>query len=197
MATQYPASADQFRVAEALEPTHPTARSEPAHRTQPDGSGVFHRLLVAFDGSDESRQALADAVGMARANAARVTVMTVAPTPPARPLVDGGYGGPADRFDVAQLLEDHYESVLQEALADVPTGLAVSSVLRTGAPGPAIVDEVEAGDYDLIVMGSRGLGGLRSMLLGSVSHHVLQSSPIPVLVVRDDRETPPQDRTAT
>src|SRR5689334_24910240 len=68
-------------------------------------------------------------------------------------------------------------------IASVPENLRPREVLAYGPPAQAIVEQVRAGGHDLVVMGSRGRGGVRALMLGSVSHQVLNTSPVPVLVV--------------
>jgi len=96
-------------------------------------------------------------------------------------VLGGGYAAPVNLGDLREQTERGYRTMLGAAVKTVPDGLSVTSVLKHGAPGPEIVDH--AGDHDLIVMGSSGRGELRSLLLGSVSHYVLQASSVPVLVL--------------
>jgi hypothetical protein len=59
----------------------------------------------------------------------------------------------------------------------------VSTVLSREPVRPALIHQIEVGTHDLVVMGSRGRGAVRSVLLGSISHYVLHHSPVPVLIV--------------
>jgi nucleotide-binding universal stress UspA family protein len=142
---------------------------------------MFRRILVAFDGSQHAQAALADAIELAQANRARLTVLTVVPD-------DNLWLGAAVEVPVnlggLESTAREYAATLDRAVQSVPADVPVTKRLRRGVAAMAILAEVRDHDHDLIVMGSRGRGGLRSLLLGSVSHAVLHSSPVPVLVVR-------------
>jgi nucleotide-binding universal stress UspA family protein len=142
---------------------------------------MFRRLLVAVDGSSHARRALAEAIDLAQTNGGTLTLIAVAPEPSVWSM--SGYDVPINVDSVQQELEREYQVVLDDAVSGVPADLPVTKILKRGAAGHQIVEEVNAGHHDLVVMGSRGRGELRSLLLGSVSHRVLQASHVPVLVV--------------
>lgn len=147
---------------------------------------MFTNILIAVDGSPHSERAVAEAVDLARTTGASLTAL--AAFPDIAPWVYvGGYGAilpPAGLDDVHAQSRREHERMLEEMLARLAGDLDVERIVVQGTPAAAILEQAEKGRHDLIVMGSRGRGELRSLLLGSVSHHVLQTSPIPVLVVR-------------
>lgn len=142
---------------------------------------MFRRLLLAYDGSPHAEQALAEAIDLAQTNSGTLTVISVAPSPSVWAM--SGYDVPVNVDRVSREFEREYQSMLDRAVSRIPADLPVTKILKQGAAGREIAGEANAGDYDLVVMGSRGRGELRSLLLGSVSHRVLQASRVPVLVV--------------
>jgi nucleotide-binding universal stress UspA family protein len=140
---------------------------------------MFRKILVAVDGSAHADAALAQAIDLAQSEHAQLTVMTaVAPVPPT------SYAA-ASAVMPALLDAVHAdaEAILRAARDHVPDDLPVRTVLSEQPVRSALIDEIGSDDHDLVVMGSRGRGAVRSALLGSVSHHVLHHSPVPVLIV--------------
>ena len=151
-----------------------------AHREK--GPQMFRRILVAFDGSRHAQAALADAIELAQANRARLTVMAVVPD--SNLWLGAACEVPVNLGGLDETVEREYQAMLDRTVQMVPAEVPVTKLLKRGAAAVAILAEVRDNRHDLIVMGSRGRGELRSLLLGSVSHGVLHSSPVPVLVVR-------------
>jgi len=148
---------------------------------------MFRRLLVAYDGSPHAERALAEATELAQSNRGTLTVMAVAPE--ANMWAFSGYDAPVTVDGLDKEIEHDYQAMLDGAVEAMPADVPVRKLLKRGPAGAAIADEANAGDHDLVVMGSRGRGELRSLLLGSVSHRVLQSSHVPVLVVHEPEAT--------
>jgi nucleotide-binding universal stress UspA family protein len=138
---------------------------------------MFKSILVAWDGSEHAKLALGEAVDLARVQDARLTLLTVAA--PLRAWL--GYVPPVTEADLVGAAEQ----ILAEGEALVPDGIPASGRTAVGEPGPAIVKRAAAANHDLIVMGSRGRGAVRSAFLGSVSHFVLNHTTVPVLILHD------------
>lgn len=150
---------------------------------------MFRSILVALDESPASALALEEAVDLARAEGARLTLLTVATLP--RILVVGPVLAP---YPSTAQLEAEARAFLERAEALVPDDVPVSIVVRSGPVPTAILDRVECAGHDLVVMGSRGLGPVASLVRGSVSRSVLALSPVPVLVARVPEEPAEADR---
>jgi nucleotide-binding universal stress UspA family protein len=142
---------------------------------------MFNNILVAYDGSSSSRAAVQQALELAKANNAHVTVLSVAPS--VAPLA-GLSGVSVGELDT-ELLQ-WAERTAHEAASTAPTELKVHTVTRSGHIGEEIVAEIEAGGYDLVVLGSRGHGRLTSELFGSANAYVHFHSRIPLLSISGD-----------
>ena len=143
---------------------------------------MFHRILVAVDGSPDAEQALTEAIDLAESEHTRLTLITAVSQLPATAYMAAGE-------EVGKLLEDaraEAEAILRRARERVPDGLPVTTVLTEQPIRSALIGQIVDGAHDLVVMGSRGRGAIRSALLGSASHYVLHHSPVPVLIVHAD-----------
>lgn len=136
------------------------------------------QLGVAYDGSPEARDALAWTSRFAQAAGAAVTVFTV--FEPAAPP-PGSTGAPPDSSQLEETLRRAWQQQLDEAVATMPAHVEATGVMLNGAPAPALA--TAASDVDLVVVGSRGYGPIRTTLLGSVSRSLVHHSPRPVIVV--------------
>ena len=81
-------------------------------------------------------------------------------------------------------MEEEGKGILDEFAKSVPQNVEVKSVFEVGSPGPAILSVAKKYNADLIVMGSRGLGPLKGLFMGSVSSYVVTHSVCPVLIVK-------------
>jgi nucleotide-binding universal stress UspA family protein len=139
---------------------------------------MFKHILVAVDGSAHSARAVAEATDIAAAGGGDLTLIAV--------------GVPPLTFSIGYViavpdseLEHAATTVVDEAGAAVPDIVSVSKLVGVGRPADVIVATARERGHDLIVMGARGRGAATSLLLGSVSHAVLNQSPSAVLIVHE------------
>ncbi len=146
---------------------------------------MFRNILAAIDGSTDAERALGHAIDLASALHARLTVFSAIASPP--PYAYAAPGAAA-LGDLAQQARAEIEQIVSDAVERVPQDVSVTSVIKDEPPKRALLEQIADGQHDLVVMGSRGRGAVRSALLGSVSHHVLHHSDVPVLIVHGSHE---------
>ena len=149
-------------------------------------------IVVGFDGSVTSRRAVTWAVHEARSR--DLPVLLVRSYEPPATSVALGYGGviPGSLVEDLRAEEERQLSAgVESAAAEMP-GTDVSGRLLVGSPASAILREAE--DASMVVLGSRGLGGFRGLLLGSVGQQVSSHASVPVVVVRGASDRQPQGR---
>src|ERR671938_3200 len=145
------------------------------------------RILLATDGSEEAELAALRAVELADATDSELHVVHVGVVP----SFLRSYPGTLGYYDK---LYEQIEEVSRELLrkeswrVKAVGGTVAGAHLRMGAGDLEVVALAEELQADLIVIGSRGLGGVRRALIGSVSDSVVRHAHCPVLVVRPEKE---------
>ncbi len=140
----------------------------------------MERILVGFDGSDEAREALRYASALAKQAGGKLILATAVYLPKA-------FGAPELEAQVVGWEEEEIErssAALEELASGLRRrGMAIDTSVLTGPPAEALAEEARALDVDLVVVGHRGRGALRRILLGSVADRLVQICPRPVTVV--------------
>jgi nucleotide-binding universal stress UspA family protein len=150
---------------------------------------LIEKILVALDGSEPAGRALDFALDLAEKYSAEIVLLSVVQhvvmpgisyltTPVLLPVAVGQY---------TEELKASHKKVLSEALKKVKKikpNLRVSTKLVEGRPSNKIVETAKEGNFDIIVMGSRGLGAIKEFFLGSISDRVADEATCPVLIVK-------------
>jgi nucleotide-binding universal stress UspA family protein len=150
---------------------------------------MIKNILVPIDGSEHSVRAMSYALDLAEKYSADIKLLSVA-----QPVVATGSMfltqpilPPASTAIYVKEIEAAHEKILAEALRKAKErkpNINISKQLVNGRPADKIVKIANDGNFDLIVMGSRGAGGIKEFFLGSVSDRVADEARCPVLLVK-------------
>ena len=140
---------------------------------------MFDKILLAVDGSDHALHAARKAAELARTmNSKELFVIVAYETIPL-------YLGEPNMQIASVNRKGEAEEILKNAVYEVgEVPCTVITCVMEGDAAEGIISTAETNKSDLIVMGSRGLGRLAGLLLGSTSQKVVAHAPCPVLIVR-------------
>jgi nucleotide-binding universal stress UspA family protein len=132
---------------------------------------MFGSIVVGTDGSDTAKEAVRQAVELARLLGAEL-------------LLVSAYDAPADSQWMVSARDDVATLLAQAEQTAHDAGVAVQTFPRQGDPADAILDVAEERDADLIVVGNKGMTGAKRFLLGTVPNRVSHHAPCSVLIIR-------------
>jgi nucleotide-binding universal stress UspA family protein len=144
------------------------------------------RIVVGVDGSAQSVAALRWAADEARLRGDTLQVITVWEFPQAAFMASPGWVLPTE---LGEELERRARGVQEEAIRKAlgPEGEdTVTTKVVEGVPAQVLIEASDGAD--MLVLGSRGFGGFRGLLLGSIGHHCTQHANCPVVIIRTQEE---------
>jgi nucleotide-binding universal stress UspA family protein len=148
------------------------------------------KMLLATDGSEGAEMATRAAIELAEGTGSELHVVYVEPFPDF--MKKNGAGTPGYDRELYEMIEEEARETLRKLVwrVKVAGGTVADSHLRMGAVAEQIVTFAGELEVDLIIVGSRGLPGIRRTLAGSVSESVFRHAHCPVMVVRA-KDNPP------
>jgi nucleotide-binding universal stress UspA family protein len=147
---------------------------------------MYQRILVATDGSKLSKKAVSTAIDLASVCGAELVALKVVPRYP-QSYFEGGIGIQASDVQLVEKkwIEDAQATVDGVKKAATAKGINTKAlVVKSDLVSDALLAAAKKHDCDLIVMASHGRKGIKRLLLGSETQHVLTHSPIPVLILK-------------
>jgi nucleotide-binding universal stress UspA family protein len=144
-------------------------------------SDFFRSIVIATDGSENTRNAISYGIKFAKFSGATVYALYVMDT---SSLTQSFTAGKELMYEL--LKKEGQKAISKVKECGEASGVEVKEVLMEGHPSKEIIDFAENKDIDLIVMGTLGKTGLNRFLMGSVAEKVVRNSKVPVMVVRTE-----------
>jgi nucleotide-binding universal stress UspA family protein len=146
---------------------------------------MYPIILVAVDGSSHAEKALEASIQMANAFGSKLVIATVYLNPPVMGnLVDPASHMSSDAIKkLSGMLEGYKKQALESGVKEVETDL-LSTFASLMSVGAVLIMEAEKIGCDLIVIGTRGLTGLKRVVLGSTADYVVKNAKCDVHIVR-------------
>jgi nucleotide-binding universal stress UspA family protein len=136
----------------------------------------FKKIIVGIDGSENSKRAASAAANLAELFKGTVTLVSV--------VKPGEYSLAVEDKAFIESLKEFHQDLVEAVKDEIKNpGIEVDSRIELGTPWKELIRLAKAGHYDLIVVGSRGVGQVAEFLIGSNSTRVVQHAETPVLVV--------------
>ncbi|MEP6790170.1 MAG: universal stress protein [Ramlibacter sp.] len=147
---------------------------------------MYHRILVPTDGSTLSKKAVRSAIELAAAVGAELVALYVVPRYPVSYFEGGATISPQDVARTEKLWNDKGQAVVDAAAkAARAAGVTASAVTaQSDLVAESVLAAAKKHKCDLVVMASHGRKGIKRLLLGSETQHVLTHGSVPVLVLR-------------
>ena len=138
---------------------------------------MIKKILVPVDGSDSAVKAVEYAAEIAKGVGAKIEFLYVSNV---NQLAINACLSEA----ILDAVTKAGKEILDQAMSLVPAGIEKEAFSQSGSPAVTILDFAEKENPDVIVMGSRGLGVVKGVLLGSVSQYIIEQSKCPVFIVK-------------
>ncbi|WP_209124148.1 universal stress protein [Alkalihalobacillus sp. BA299] len=139
---------------------------------------MYRKILLAYDGSEHSRRAGDNAVHIAKCSSeSKLEIVYVVDANKAKNDILSNWNS----LSIEEKRKELLTGITKKATDE---GVEYSIKIMQGEAGPSIIKYANENNFDLVIIGSRGLDGIQEFVLGSVSHKVAKRANCPVLIVK-------------